>query len=202
MSSFARQVATGHGARNRHRSPGQGPGSMLNEGHRFRSPPPRGEGGALALAMRGLSKPGWEESPPHARRNSPHPAPLRRHRSKLCYPPPRGGGKAVVTAISVRAARYRASAPACRTHRCHPRESGDPTHNLRERPPAFAWDDTELGCRSQRLHYLFSDTSTRVPSPSFERMVSMPRWRLTICLTMARPSPVPLRLRLDSASTR
>ena len=42
----------------------------------------------------------------------------------------------------------------------------------------------------------------RIPSPGRLRMVIKPRWRLTMCLTMARPSPVPFFLRLDSASTR
>jgi len=49
--------------------------------------------GAALLGERGEpSKPGWGDSPPHASGDSPHPAPLRRYRSELCYPPHPGEG--------------------------------------------------------------------------------------------------------------
>src|SRR6185437_183101 len=40
------------------------------------------------------------------------------------------------------------------------------------------------------------------PSPSSLAMSSRPRWRLTICLTIARPSPVPPMARERAVSTR
>jgi len=45
-------------------------------------------------------------------------------------------------------------------------------------------------------------TSTVVPTPCLLLMSSRPRWRSTICLTMARPSPVPPTCRLRPGSTR
>ena len=47
-----------------------------------------------------------------------------------------------------------------------------------------------------------SQTLTVVPTPSSLSICSWPRWRLTTCLTMARPSPVPPAARERPASTR
>ncbi len=47
-----------------------------------------------------------------------------------------------------------------------------------------------------------SHTLTVVPIPSSLSIDSCPRWRLTMCLTMARPSPVPPAARERPVSTR
>ncbi|MDB5372429.1 MAG: hypothetical protein JWP04_1071 [Belnapia sp.] len=47
-----------------------------------------------------------------------------------------------------------------------------------------------------------SQTRKQAPLPGSLSISSSPRWRLTICLTMASPSPVPPALRDRPRSTR